>query len=97
MSPTVDFMTRLRKIDAAHLKIRDTMVLWVIAREHGTMGLEVAKKLGYPSRSHIQDGIRRLIDCGFVEDRRPQRNQQTPNELYATEAGNLFLADVVPQ
>ncbi len=97
ISPTVDFMARLRKIDKSGLKVRDTMVLWVIAREHGVMGKEVATKLGFPSRSHIQDGIRRLMDIGYIEDRRPHRNQQTPNELYATEAGNSFLAEIVPQ
>jgi len=96
ISPTVDFFARLRKIDEKKLKLRDTMVLWAVARHHGLMGQEIAKKLGYPSRSHIQDGIRRLLEQGLIEDRRREKNQQTPNQLYITDAGTAFLNETVP-
>jgi len=96
LSPAADFFVRLRKVDDRRLKPRDLMVLWVVAREHGTMGQEVAKKLGYPARSHIQDGIRRLLDQGLMEDRRKTKDQHTPSEFYITDAGTALLADIVP-
>lgn len=91
-----DFLIRLRKIDNACLKVRDVIVLWAIARTPGMMGLELAKKLGYKGRSHIQDCVVRLVDAGFVEDRRRIRNNHTPNDLHILPAGEVFLAHVVP-
>lgn len=95
-TPTMDFLVRLRKIDDAGLKVRDALVLWAIAREPGMMGREVAMKLGYKSRSNVQDCVKRLMIAKFVEDRRPVVNQMTPNDLYILPAGETFLADLVP-
>jgi DNA-binding MarR family transcriptional regulator len=96
-SETTAFFTRLHKIDRAGLKVRDTFVLWSVARQPGMMGQEIAHKLGYPSRSSIQGGIERLLLLGFVEDRRAAKNQMTPNDLYILPAGEAFLADLLPQ
>lgn len=96
LSPTIEFLARLKKIDSAELKVRDILVLWAIAREHGMMGQEIAFKLGYASRSHVQLCFERLIRKGFVEDRRLKHDQQTPNELFILPAGDAFLAEVVP-
>lgn len=94
--PAIDFLVRLGTIDRSTLKVRDILVLWAVSREDGLMGREVAMKLGFKSRSNVQDGIRRLIDQGYVEDRRAVKNQLTPNDLYITPKGTMFLASVVP-
>lgn len=94
--PSIDFLARLRKIDAAQLKARDVLVLWAIAREAGMMGREIAMRLGYPSRSHVQLSFDRLIACNFIEDRRPVKNQMTPNDLHILPSGESFLAEIVP-
>jgi DNA-binding MarR family transcriptional regulator len=96
-SPTVDFMMRLRKIDLPHhLTCRDMLVLWAVAREPGMMGRQLALKLGYKSRSNVQICVARLIQRGFMEDRRPQADCMTPNDLYITPAGENFLMEIVP-
>lgn len=96
ISPVVDFMLRLKKLDAAHLRPRDLLVLWAIQRDPGMMGRELSNKLGYPSRSNVQICITRLIFHGFIEDRRVIKNQLTPNDLYILPAGEKFLADIMP-
>ena len=96
VNSTVDFMRRLRIIDNHALKVRDPMVLWAIAREGGMTGREIATKLGYPSRSRIQDGIVRLLKAKMIEDRRVVENQLTPMDLYITPIGEKFLSDVLP-
>lgn len=93
---TIDFLARLKRIDNHDLKVRDVLILWAVAREPGMMGNEIAKKLGYKSRSNVQICIARLIRGSFIEDRRPVANQMTPNDLYATPAGEAFLAEIVP-
>lgn len=96
--PTVDFMIRLKKIDRSGLKVRDVIVLWFIAREPGMMGRELSDKLGFQYRSHIQDGLQRLMTRKFIEDRRPVDGnlQQTPNDFHILPAGEEFLAEIVP-
>lgn len=96
LSPTIDFMRRLKMIDAANLKAKDILILWAVAREGGMSGLELSKKLGYPSRSNVQIGMKRLLEHEFIEDRRKVKNQLTPNDLYILPAGEKFLADIVP-
>jgi DNA-binding MarR family transcriptional regulator len=93
---TVDFFTRLRRIDNHDLKVRDIVILWAIAREPGMMGNEIAAKLGYKSRSNVKICIARLEREGYIEDRRPAINRSTPNDLHITPAGNVLLAEIVP-
>jgi DNA-binding MarR family transcriptional regulator len=93
---TIDFLSRLKRIDNHDLKVRDILVLWGIAREHGVMGQEIAHKLGYKGRSNVQHSIDRLLRHGFIEDRRPVANNMTPNELYVTPAGTELLTEIVP-
>lgn len=92
-----DFMLRLKKIDRAGHTCRDVFVLWAVAREPGLMGRELAIKLGYKTRSAVQNRIGHLIRAGLLEDRRAVMSQLTPNDLYITPAGEKFLAEVVPQ
>lgn len=95
-SAASDFLVRLRKIENSGLKPRDIVVLYAINGQGGMMGREISDKLAYPSRSHIQDGLERLMKAGYVEDRRPQHNQQTPNDFWITPAGAALVADIVP-
>jgi DNA-binding MarR family transcriptional regulator len=94
--PSIDFLSRLKRIDNHDLKGRDILVLWGIARENGVMGQEIAHKLGYKERSNIQHSINRLLRHGLIEDRRPAINHMTPNELYVTPAGTELLTEIVP-
>lgn len=100
VSPTQDFLMRLHKIDMIGMRTRDIILLWAIARDPGMMGLELARKLGYKSRSNIQDAIARLTALGLIEDRRvviDKHRNRTPNDLHALPAGEKFLTEVVPQ
>lgn len=90
------FFVRLRLIEHAKLKARDVVVLAAIKAQPGTMGRELAMKLGYASRSNVQDCIARLIKHGYIVDRRATQDQQTPNDLHITDAGTTLLADIVP-
>lgn len=92
-----DFMLRLKKIDAGGHTVRDVFILWAVARDPGLMGRELATKLGYKTRSAVQNRIGHLIQAGLLEDRRAKISQLTPNDLYITPAGEKFLAEVVPQ
>lgn len=93
---SMDFLKRMHALDRSGLTPRDILLLWAIRTQPGMMGLELAKKLGYKSRSSVQDGIGRLIDRGYIEDRRPFHNQVTPNDLYILSAGETALDAMVP-
>ena len=95
-SPSSAFFVRLRLIEHANLKARDIVVLAAIKTQPGIMGRQLAIKLGYPTRSAVQDAIHRLIKHGYIVDRRPTQDQQTPNDLHITDAGVTLLADIVP-
>jgi DNA-binding MarR family transcriptional regulator len=96
MTGTVDFMLRLKKIDAGGHSVRDVFVLWAVKQEPGLMGRELAHKLGYKTRSNVQNRIGHLIQAGLLEDRRVRKSNLTPNDLHITPAGEQFLRDVVP-
>lgn len=96
LSPTVDFMVRLKLIERNQHSVRDVLILWAVQREPGLMGLELARVLGYRTRSHVQARIGHLILFGLLEDRRKKLNSLTPNDLYITAAGEKFLREVVP-
>lgn len=92
LKPTVEFMVKLRIIDRSGLKVRDVIVLWAVREQPGMMGRELAMKIGLESRSNVQDQMARLIARGLIEDRRPTKDQQTPNDLHILDAGRQFLA-----
>ncbi|MBA3831651.1 MAG: hypothetical protein H0X34_07120 [Chthoniobacterales bacterium] len=92
-----EFFVRLRMIENANLKPRDIVVLYAVRATPGMMGLELAKKLGYRSRSNVQDCVIRLVKHGYAVDRRVADTQQTPNDLHCTPAGELLLSDIVPK
>lgn len=92
-----EFFVRLRLIENAKLKPRDIVVLYAIHATPGMMGQELAKKLGYGSRSNVQDCVIRLIKHGYAVDRRLTDNQQTPNDLHCTLAGKVLLSVIVPK
>jgi DNA-binding MarR family transcriptional regulator len=94
LKPTAEFMVRLRKIDRSGLKVRDVIVLWAIRENPGMMGRELSSKLGYESRSHVQDCFQRLERHGFIVDRRVTRDQQTPCDFHITDPGKEFLASI---
>jgi len=96
LTPSIDFLSRLRKIDRHDVKTRDVIIMWAVAREPGMMGQELARKIGFEGRSNVQICLRRLLRMGLVEDRRARLDNRTPNDLYITPKGEAMLADVVP-
>lgn len=95
-TPSIDFLSRLRKIDLHKVKARDVVLLWAIAREPGMMGQELARKLGFEGRSNIQICLNRMIRDGYVDDRRSRKTNTTPNDLHISPKGAAVLADVMP-
>jgi DNA-binding MarR family transcriptional regulator len=96
ITKAADFFVRLRRIDNAKLKTRDIVVLAAIKAQPGMMGRELALKLGYATRSNVQDCVARLIKYGYTVDKRATQDQQTPNDLHITDAGTALLAEIVP-
>lgn len=94
LRPDIQFMAKLRKIDRSGLKVRDVIVLWAIRENPGMMGRELAVKLGFDSRSSVQDQMVRLIQHGLIEDRRLTHDQRTPNDLHITSAGREYLSAI---
>lgn len=86
----------LRKIEHAGITGRDLIILYLIGRQPGIMGNEITKKLGYASRSNIQDNMRRLERLGLTQDRRVRQDRSTPNDWHITPAGELLLDDILP-
>ncbi len=95
-SPTIDFMRRLRLLENDGKYIRDVFILWAISIRGGMSGFEVAKQIGYDSRSNIQHGLNRLLECGYIEDHRLRKDRNTANCLHILPAGREFLAKIVP-
>ena len=88
------FFVRLRKIERNGLTSRDFVMLYLIGQQPGIMGNAICKKLGYESRSNIQDNMARLARLGFTEDRRTLTNRSTPNDWHITPAGEALIEDV---
>ncbi len=98
---TQEFLLSMRRLDNMALTPRDIILLWAIDRQPGMMGKEMSDKLGYSSRSIVQNRIRILLQRGLIEDRRPDHSirqaHATPNKLHITEAGQKCLSEIVPQ
>jgi DNA-binding MarR family transcriptional regulator len=94
LDPISAFMVSLKRIDTAHLTTRDVLIMWAIKTAPGLMGRELATKLGYRSRSNVQENIGRLIVRQMIEDRRPVHDNKTPNDLHLTPAGEAFLQEI---
>lgn len=97
MTPPIDFLVRMRKLDRSKLTPRDVVLMWAIREIPGIMGRELAMKVGVKTRSAVQFGIARLIRRGLIEDRRVKLHNLTPNDLHITAAGVAFLEDLVPR
>lgn len=92
----MDFVVRVKRIDSAKLTCRDILVMWAIQLNPGMMGRELALKLGYPTRSNVQENILKLRTMGLIEDRRLVADNKTPNDLHILQAGEDLLAQIVP-
>jgi hypothetical protein len=100
MTPVVNFMVALHKIERAKLKARDILLLWTIKTNPGVMGQEAGKNIGFQNHSSIQSATVRLRLHGYMQDRRPivevTRLTRTPNRLYITPKGEALLEDIIP-
>lgn len=93
---TVEFLSRLRKIDLRSLTNRDVLVLYAIIQQPGQSGLEISTKLGIPDRSGIASNIWRLIREGYIEDRRTEHKKAVPAILHPLQRGLEFWDEIKP-
>lgn len=94
MTPTVDFLLKLRRIDKTGLTVRDILLLYTIIANPGINGLDAAKVIGIEARSSVQFGLARMAKRGLIEDRRESEGKGIPNRLYALPAGVEFWNDL---
>lgn len=97
VSPTVEFLVRLRKIDKHGLTHRDAIILYTVINNPGISGVEIVDKLGLVNRSGIASNINRLIRCHFIEDRREMARKASPAVLHALPAGMAFWDEIKPE
>lgn len=90
MSPTVDLLLKLRRIDKSGLTVRDILLFYTIIANPGINGWDAGKLIGIEARSSVQFGLARMIKRGLIEDRREQEGKGIPNRLYVLPAGLEF-------
>lgn len=95
--PNVTFLMRLRKIDKAHLTVRDVLILYTIMSTPAVNGNDVTKTIGLVDRSSLQSCFARLERHGFIEDRRERWGKAVPTIFHATPAGKEFWADLISE
>lgn len=98
MTPEMEFLVRLRKIDRANMKVRDIILLYTIINNPGISGIDIAHKLGIPERSHIQHALIKLEALELIEDRRPEKDRRkaNPAQFYALSKGLALWNDLKP-
>lgn len=82
-----ELLQRLLKIDVAGLTVRDVLCLYVIQAQPGIMGIDLANMVGQQHHSGVSSNISRLVERGFIEDRREKAKKATPSLLYVLPAG----------
>lgn len=90
ITPTVDLMLKLRRIDKCGLTVRDILLLYTIIANPGINGWDAAKVIGIEARSSVQFGLARMVKRGLIEDRREYESKGIPNRLYVLPAGMEF-------
>lgn len=97
ISPNVTFLMRLRKIDKAHLTVRDVLILYTIIAKPGINGNDITKTIGMAERSSLQSCFARLERVGFIEDRRERWGKAVPTIFHPLPAGREFWADLISE
>lgn len=90
ISPAVDMLLKMRRIDKTGLTVRDIMLLYAIISNPGISGWDAGKMIGIQARSSVQTGLARMIKRGLIEDRRESEGKGIPNILHALPAGIEF-------
>lgn len=96
VSPLIDFLMRLKKIERAGMTGRDLMLLYAVISKPGINGQHLANSINIGNRSAIDANIARLIKLGYVEDRRVLVQKATPQVLVPTELGHLTWEAIRP-
>ena len=91
---TVKLLTALHRIDHSPFYPRDILTLYTVITHPGCNGLEICRKLGFPYRSAVQGSIPKLINAGYIEDRRVDRRKTVAVSLYVTDAGREFWKSI---
>ena len=90
MTSAISLMTSLYKLDRSEFTVRDVLTLYAIITNKGCSGLELAKKLGYPARSGVQDSLKRLQRTGMIVDHRQDQRRTSSCSFHATDEGRKF-------
>ena len=98
MTIASEFLVRLRIMDRMHIPPRQIILLYAIIANPGINGKDLATKLGFGERSHIQQGLTNLMLRGMIEDRRAEKDRRKANPaiFYVTDLGLAMWDNVKP-
>lgn len=96
MTTTFAFLVRLLKMHKIGMRPREVVILYTIIANPGISGIDIARKLGIPERSHIQHALGILEKHGLVEDRRPEKDRRkaNPAKFHPLPAGETLWNDL---
>ena len=93
-----DMLDRLKRIDKSGIKARDILILHTIISHPGISGIDIAHKLAFSERSHIQSALYRMQDLELIEDRRSpeHRRKANPAMFHALPKGRALWDEIKP-
>jgi hypothetical protein len=97
VSPTVDFLMRLKQMDSEQVTTRDVLCLYSIISRPGMTREDLRATLNLNAGVNVLSNINRLIRWGYIEDRRTSARKAIPSILHATKAGIDFWHRIKPK
>jgi len=94
--PTVDFLKRLKRLDAEYVTPRDVLCLYCVLRKPGMSRQDLCHVIGVLNASNVLSNVTRLIRWGFMEDRRVDIRRASPSMLYVLPPGIEFWNSIDP-
>jgi DNA-binding MarR family transcriptional regulator len=85
---------RLKKIDRLGMTIREVLTIYAVIHKPGMNGMELIDVLNIKFRSSVQASIRRLVDQGYIADRRTETGTGKASNLQPTEKGIAFWNEI---
>lgn len=90
----IPFLLALHKIVREGISARDVLILYAVIARPGISGVEIVASLGIENRSCIHRALLRLIEKGFMEDRRKYAQKAVPAQYHILPAGIAFWEDL---
>lgn len=96
MTASFEFLVRLLKMHKLGIRPRELVILYTIINNPGISGIDIARKLGIPERSHIQHALAVLEVRKFIEDQRPEKDRRkaNPAKFHSLPAGDALWNDL---